>query len=232
MKDPHTAARVNWRDIAGGSHRNSADPIIKHKRPGRRKPRRLGPIAQKVRRMLAKPKRRQPQADLEHGLGRQRERGGFGFRAGLDDGESFGMSASTPTFPTAAYIPSSPPSAYRLCEQMHKHPWALPSAAYGGFNIYALSPQPRRRQPQLSTHSSPRSQNSESDSDVDLIDEDEFARSLNLDLSDPRALGLYGPMVTVPNPVVRRVFREIFLRAMWMSLGVTVPIMVILLVIP
>lgn len=67
---------------------------------------------------------------------------------------------------------------------------------------------------------------------MDVIDEEEFAQSLDLDLSDPRALGLYGPMVTVPNPIVRHVFRQIFVRSMGVSILVTVPIMALLLLIP
>ncbi|QRW27679.1 hypothetical protein RhiXN_02274 [Rhizoctonia solani] len=141
--------------------------------------------------------------------------------------------------PTPAYIPGkdSTISVHRLGEQMHKHPWTPTSAAYGGFDIHALHPQissRRRRRPHVaqcaSNHSNTSPQSCETE--VELPDQDELARSLNLDLGDPRALGLYGHMVTIPNPIVRHVHREIFVRAWWMAVAVTIPIMVILLVIP
>ncbi|CAE6420419.1 unnamed protein product [Rhizoctonia solani] len=244
VQNPQDPNHIDWRYMSSSNKdTNSADPIIRPKRVHRpRKTNRISPI----RRLLGArgPKQRpQPQSDPEYGRLR---RAGFGFRveAEPDQEPSFGNLHDTlepvtplPTLPSAAYIPGrdSTLSVYRLAEQMHKHPWTPTSAAYGGFDIYALRPQPsRRHRPNIahcaSEHSNTSPQSCETE--VELPDQDELARSLNLDLGDPRALGLYGHMVTIPNPIVRHVHREIFVRAWWMAVAVTIPIMVILLVIP
>ncbi|KAF8710424.1 hypothetical protein RHS03_01773, partial [Rhizoctonia solani] len=247
VQNPEDPKHIDWKYMGGGNKAvTSTDPIIRPKRVQR--PRKASRFPA-IRRILgARGRKRQHphfQPDLEYG---RPQTAGFGFRveAEPDQESSFGNLHDTlepttplPTPPTPAYIPGkdSTISVHRLGEQMHKHPWTPTSAAYGGFDIHALHPQissRRRRRPHVaqcaSNHSNTSPQSCETE--VELPDQDELARSLNLDLGDPRALGLYGHMVTIPNPIVRHVHREIFVRAWWMAVAVTIPIMVILLVIP
>ncbi|KAH7341117.1 hypothetical protein B0J17DRAFT_654280 [Rhizoctonia solani] len=244
VQNPYENARIDWKHM-GGSSKNvtSADPIIRPKRSYRpRRPSRFSA----VRRVLGARGRRKlppPQPDIESG---RQTRGGFGFRVeGEPDHEpSFGnlhetLEPETPiTCPPAAYIPGkdSTISVHRLAEQMHRHPWTPTAAAYGGFDIHALRPQPisRRRHLHIPHHASNHSNMSPQscETEVEIPDQDELARVFGLDLGDPRALGLYGHMVTIPSPIVRHVHREIFVRAWWMAVVVTIPILVILLVIP
>ncbi|CAE6474059.1 unnamed protein product [Rhizoctonia solani] len=253
VQNPCENARIDWKHMGGGgSSKNvtSADPIIRPKRSYRpRRPSRFSA----VRRVLAARGRRKqlpPQPDLESGRQIRAGGGGFGFRVEgePDHDRSFGNLHETLTLEPETPMPPSPPAAYiptkestisvhRLAEQMHRHPWTPTAAAYGGFDIHALRPQPvsrRRYRPHIphraSNHSNTSPQSCETE--VEIPDQDELAREFGLDLGDPRALGLYGHMVTVPNPIVRHVHREIFVRAWWMAVVVTIPILVILLVIP
>ncbi|CAE6441454.1 unnamed protein product [Rhizoctonia solani] len=243
-QNPYETARINWK-CAGGDNKNvtSADPIIRPKRSYRpRRPTRFSA----VRRVLgarAHKQRPKPQPDVKRG----KQTAGFGFRVQgePDHDPSFGnlhetleLETPIPTSPTPAYIPgrNSALSVHHLGEQMHKHPWTPTAAAFGGFDIYMLRLQPRsrRRRPHMSHHVSNHSNTSPEscETEVEIPDQDELAQGLGLDLRDPRALGFYGHMVTIPNPLVRHVHREIFVRAFWMAVVVTIPIMVILLVIP
>ncbi|CAE6525371.1 unnamed protein product [Rhizoctonia solani] len=242
VQNPYDATRVDWKCVGGGNkHVTSASPIIRPKRSYRpRRPSRF-PAVRRVLGARGHKKRSQPQPDE-----RARRTVGFGFRARAepDHDPSFGNLRETlepetplPTCPTPAYIPrmDSALSVHRLGEQMHKHPWTPTAAAFGGFDIYTLRQKPPRCRPHTPHHASNHSNTSPEscETEVEIPDQDEFAQEqLGLDLRDPRALGLYGHMVTVPNPIVRHVHREIFVRAFWMAVVVTIPIMVILLVIP
>ncbi|CAE6535896.1 unnamed protein product [Rhizoctonia solani] len=245
VQNPREPTRIDWK-YAGESNKNvtSADPIIRPKHTYR--PRRTSRFPA-VRRLLGASghkKRLKPQLDIERG--RQQE-GGFGFRveAEPEQDRSFGNLHETlepetpmPALPSPAYIPGkhSTVSVHRLGEQMHKHPWTPTAAAFGGFDVYALRPQPvsGRRRPHIphltSNHSNISPESCETE--IEIPDQDELARQFDLDLGDPRALGLYGHMVTIPNPIVRYVHHEIFVRSAWVAIVVTIPIMVIILVIP
>ncbi|CAE6371023.1 unnamed protein product [Rhizoctonia solani] len=245
VQNPHDPNHIDWKYMSSSNKgADSADPIIRPKRAHRpRKPSRLPAVRRLLGAKGRRNRRPQSRSDLECG---RPEGTGFGFRveAEPEQERSFGNLQESldpvtplPTPPPVAYIPGgdSTLSVHRLGEQMHKHPWTPTSAAYGGFDIYALrtqpSPHPHCNIPRRASEhsdSSPRS----CETEVELPDQDELARSLNLDLGDPRALGLYGHMVTIPNPIVRHVHREIFVRSWWMAVAVTIPIMVILLVIP
>ncbi|CAE7179576.1 unnamed protein product [Rhizoctonia solani] len=198
VQNPYEAGRIDWKCV-GEANKDvtSADPIIPPKRTYR---------APRPSRLFSGLGRKRPTPDVERG----RESTGFGFRV---EAEPEQAETPMPEFPSPAYIPGS-------STRMHKHPWTPTTAAFGGFDIYTLRPQPRR-----STVSG------SCETELEM-GEEEFARELGLDLRDPRALGFYGHMVTIPNPLVRHVHREIFVRAFWLAMVVTIPIMVILLVIP
>ncbi|EUC59510.1 transmembrane protein, putative [Rhizoctonia solani AG-3 Rhs1AP] len=246
--NPYETARIDWKYV-GGDNKDvtSADPIIRPKRSYRpRRPTRF-PAVRRVLGTRAHKQHSKPQPDLERG----KQTTGFGFRVQHepDHDPSFGnlhetleLETPMPKCPTPAYIPgqhNSTLTVHRLGEQMHKHPWTPTAAAFGGFDIYMLRLQPcsRRRRPHMPHHHHHASNHSNAspescETEVEIPDQDEFAQGLGLDLRDPRALGFYGHMVTIPNPLVRHVHREIFVRAFWMAVMVTVPIMVTLLVIP
>lgn len=262
FKEGFQTAAVDYRELGGRIGTNSADPIIpariNYRRARTRGRGRTALALERVRRIVPVPasKKRRPPRDLEGALSLSRPRpGDFGFRvepqlefdrATKRSGDTFDITSDpyyaddtptststptptpTPTRPTPAYIPKSSPSQPRNFKTFHHHPPTPSSSAFGGFDISALSPQPNRSRRALAVPPTP----PDSESEFEDIDEQMFAREMGLELSDPRALGLYGPMVNVPSAIVRRVHWEIFSRSFWMAIGVTVPIMVVLFVIP
>ncbi|KAG8724523.1 hypothetical protein FRC09_017624 [Ceratobasidium sp. 395] len=135
-----------------------------------------------------------------------------------------GASASGPSFPSLAYIPTSPHSTLQRSQIPHQQPTPTSTSAPdrpepqpkqpGAFSITSLNPKTPPIPPDWGEP------------------ERRLVRAMDLDLGDPRALGVYGPMVNIPSGLVRRVHREIFVRSMWMALGVSVVIVGVLLVIP
>ncbi|KAG8793599.1 hypothetical protein FRC12_002231 [Ceratobasidium sp. 428] len=134
-----------------------------------------------------------------------------------------GASTSGPSFPSLAYIPTSPHSTLQrsqIPQPPAQEPTSTPTPTSdppepqpkqpGGFSITSLNPKAPPIPP----------------------DWGEPERRLVRDLGDPKALGFYGPMVSIPNGLVRLVHRQIFVRSMWMSLGVSVVLIAVLLVIP
>ncbi|KAG8790775.1 hypothetical protein FRC12_011057 [Ceratobasidium sp. 428] len=165
------------------------------------------------------------------------EQGG-GAQGGEEDGSyegstrvgsvSYGGGASTrsgPSFPSLAYIPTSPHSTLQR-SQIPQQPAQQPT-----FTSAPNPSEPQRKQPgafsitSLNPKTPPIPPNWGEP-------ERRLVRAMDLDLGDPRALSVYGPMVNIPSGLVRRVHREIFVRSMWMSLGVSVVIVGVLLVIP
>ncbi|KAF8609871.1 hypothetical protein BDV93DRAFT_600970 [Ceratobasidium sp. AG-I] len=243
---------TDYRRMGGAIGTNSADPIIPARinyRRGRAQGKTRTALAmEKVRRILPVPaSKKRPLKDLEGGLSSSRPQpGDFGFRVEPEleygtskkgSGETFDITSDsyyaddtpTPTLtsPAPAYIPNASPSQLRKCKSFHRHPPTPTSSAFGGFDLSALSPQPNRARRAASLPTPP-----ESESEFEYMDDVMFAREMDLELRDPRALSLYGPMVNVPSAIVRRAHWEIFSRSMWMAVGVTAPMMVILLVIP
>ncbi|QRV99863.1 hypothetical protein RhiJN_27882 [Ceratobasidium sp. AG-Ba] len=158
------------------------------------------------------------EADAEQGRGNGSEQGES---ASFESAPASALqyNNSPPAFPAPAYIPTSPHSALQQCTQIQAQSQPdlhtrSPNDTPGKFSITALNP----KTPPLPSH---------------WDEEDKLlVRAMDLDLGDPRALGVYGPMVNIPSEFVRRVQRDIFMRSLWLTIAVTVPIMAVLLVIP
>ncbi|KAG9075631.1 hypothetical protein FS749_012683, partial [Ceratobasidium sp. UAMH 11750] len=169
-------------------------------------------IADKMRRFLSGAARRRDR-DVEQG-GTYEMRSGAG-RSERGSNESARVPVpvpANPTFPTPAYIPTSPHPPIQQCPLAAQQPEQSQPLAppLGGFSITSLRP----KAPPIPPNWGPEQ------------------RATDLDIGDPRALGVYSPMVNIPSGFVRRVHRDIFMRSMWMAVGVTVPIVIVLLVIP
>ncbi|KAG8746930.1 hypothetical protein FRC10_003101 [Ceratobasidium sp. 414] len=195
----------------------SVEPIIQPHTVYRPKALGAGGILDKLRRFVPRMARRRD-GDVEQG-------GAYEMRTRVgrsERGSSWeGAPNTNPTnlaFPAPAYIPTSPHLAIQQCP-FAQQPYSLApptptSAPLGGFSITALRPKAPPMPPNWGE------------------EEQRLVRAMDLDLGDPRALGVYGPMVNIPSGLVRRVHRDIFVRSMWMALGVTVPIVIVLLLIP
>ncbi|QRW14374.1 hypothetical protein RhiLY_13373 [Ceratobasidium sp. AG-Ba] len=222
------APKVDYKKIGATIGKlDSAEPIIQpHMVYKPRHPDDLR-LVERVRTLFGAKKE---EADAEQGRGRgDGSEQGRGKGDGSEQGESASFEsapASTlqyrnapPAFPAPAYIPTSPHSALQQCAQVQTQsqtPAHTQEAnnAPGKFSIAALNP----KTPPLPSH---------------WDEEDKLlVRAMDLDLGDPRALGVYGPMVNIPSELVRRVQRDIFMRSLWLTIAMTVPIMAILLVIP
>ncbi|KAG9086182.1 hypothetical protein FRC06_003236 [Ceratobasidium sp. 370] len=200
----------------------SVEPIIQpHARYTPKAPKNGG-ILNKIRRVVARMTRNRDR-DVEQRetyemrtCGGRLERGEVSSSCGsvLAPSVPYNNNLISPTFPAPAYIPTSPHPAIQQSPFAQRPrplaPLTPTSAPLGGFSITSLSPKAPPMPPNWG----------------------EQEQRLVRDLGDPRALGVYGPMVNIPSGLVRRVHRDIFVRSMLMAVGVTVPITAVLLVIP